>query len=1013
MKGKTRILRVVEGLLSAGDDEISEEALRVAALLARQGDFPARRLLQDPGLAAWLARTRWRSEPAPPPVLMGELKAAVEASKSEDEGHSLLRVAGVLRQFRHRQLLRIFLRELEGASLRQTTAEVADVASCCLELALKEAVKAEGMPELAAEICVFGMGKLGGRELNFSSDVDLIFVISQQGMDQAGPERAETVIRRVVELIDEVTEEGRVFRVDLRLRPDGSRGRLIASAPALVEYYLNWGRGWERSVWLKARPVAGNRALGEAVLKELEPFLYRRHLDFSAIDELRQMKRMIDEETQARSFIEGEGPGAAGGAEEPLSPFKARLLQKMRRRRIGRKSGREQGERQVIRESGGGAAELEGLGGWDVKVGEGGIREIEFFVQALQLVHCGTRPGLRVRNTLEALDRLLYAGLVSASDHEDLSDSYDLFRRLEHLIQMEDDRQDHRLPQSQAEFADLAERMELKEAELREHIELARAGVRRIFTRLFAESPRRSERPTVGEEEESVLERIAGLGAKSLLDEEVIQLLSQAGFTRPRQVAGQLQVLRRKDYGPFSESPQSADPLLARYLLRCVHEAPDRESALSHLVRFTTAVGDIPAVWAMLGEHPHAARLLIYLFGSSPPLARQLSQDPQVFERLIYSASARPERTQEKIDADLKSRLRTTEDRARRMGRIRRFHQEELLRIALHEVAGAVPVEATLRQLSALAEVVLRALFQEVVDEYSRQEEGLFEGADPVEELGLALFAMGKLGAREMGFGSDLDFIFVYQPAEQGGLDHEQATGLARRLVHALSAATDMGGLYEVDLRLRPSGSKGRLVVSIGAWRAYHDEQAELWERQALIRARALTGTGELREALEEGRRELVFERDLPGDAREKVVEMRRRLDEVARVGDGEFDVKYSRGGLLDVEFLTQWLQLVWRGEGAVQEARATGEALEVLQELEPALDLAGLRRDYLWLRRLESRLQISGLGTNLPSSGAVRRALIRQMGHQGRGGEHHFARELAGLRQRVQALWRQVFEGL
>ena len=985
-----------------GGEEDDAEVLAVARRLTEHGSYPALQLVRQPSIATWLAESRWRFDPMPERELAEDLDAYLDAARLDDGGLTEAGVAAKLRAFRHRQLLRIFLREIEGASVRRTTAEVADVAQACLQAALREAARLEDMPHLAGQICIFGMGKLGGRELNFSSDVDVVFVVDDQCRDNTDDGAVDRIARRVVALMDEVTEDGRVFRVDLRLRPQGTQGRLVPAESGLVDYYLNWGETWERGVWLKARVVAGNCEMGERILEALEPFLFRRHLDFDVIDDLRRMKELIDHEAKASDFVNIENPPERDD-EPSTSPFKARLLRKFNRSRGPTEPSTEQK-----------AKKERPATGWDVKIGRGGIREIEFFVQALQLVHCGLRPELRVRTTLDALDRLLYSGLLSSAEHAKLTDAYDLFRRLEHRIQMEADRQSHRLPTEDEKFADLAHRMKMPAQSLRGEIELARDHVRSIFERLFSDSPRRSEKATVGEEREGTLERIIGLGAEQLLDESVIDTIRQAGFSRPRQVAGQLQVLRRKEHGPFSESPRSADPQVARYLLSSLRDAPDPEAALGHLLRFSTAVGDTPSTWSMLAENPHAARLLIHLFGSSPPLAGLLAEEPEVFERLIYGGSARVVRRPEELASALEQRLSGVGDRARRMGRIRRFHREEIVRIALHEVAGAVEVETTCRQLTDLAELVLKSLFREVVDEYCRANYESLTDADPVDDLELALVAMGKLGGREMGFGSDLDFFFVYHGSTSGGLEHTTATRLAKRLVRAMTATTAIGDLYEVDLRLRPSGTQGTLVVSVDAWEDYHRDRAQFWERQALVRARCVTGTPSLRQRIDEGRRRLTFEAPLPPDARSQIVDMRDRLRAQAQGAAQEFDVKFDEGGLVDVEFLIQWLQLSADAATSVWKKRSSFDVLRTLDghrsRRHSGVELAGLLRDYSWLRRLECRLAISGAGPVVPKRGAARRALIRQMGHQGRDGEEQFDAELAAVRARNARAWDLVF---
>lgn len=996
-----RLLRLWQALIESSTVGRDAKSVAVASRLARFGEYPTRRLVGRPATASWLSETRWRFEPMPRPEMHRELSAYLDAARVR--GHPLDQqvVAAELRRFRHRHLLRIFLREIEGASLRRTTAEVADVAESCLRVALESAVELVDAEVLARDICVMGLGKLGGRELNFSSDIDIVFAAADEALGQRRDEHVRQIVRTTVELIDEITGDGRVFRVDLRLRPEGSRGPLVPSESALVNYCLNWGQTWERGAWLKARPVAGNDEMGRRILRRLEPFLYRRHLDFDALDELERMKILIDEESSASDFMRRRTPKSTS-SESTTSPFKQKLLRKF------------DGGPSTEATSGVShkASEPEPTG-WDVKIGKGGIREIEFFVQALQLVHCGTRPELRVRTTLEALDRLLYAGLLSATDHESLADAYDLFRRLEHLIQMESDRQSHRLPAKEDRFADLARRMAMSPSQLRRAVDRSRQRVRAMFERLFRRSPRQSDRTTVGDEERTTLESIIGLDADRLLDDDVIAELQQAGFRRPRQVAGQLQVLRTKNHGPFSQTPSSADPQVARHLLGAIRNAPDPEAALGHLVRFATVVGDTPAMWQMLSENPHAARLLIHLFGSSPPMGGLLAEEPALFERLVFAGSAQVVRNRKEMATELERRISRLSDRARRLGRIRRFHREEIVRIALHEVAEAVEVETTCRQLSDLAEVVVTALFREVVDEYFVSR-GIDIGDDAAASVGLAVVGMGKLGGREMGFGSDLDFLLIYDGDDSRIGDRQTATRVAKRVVRALSSTTAIGGLYEVDLRLRPSGRQGLLVVSFESWREYHLKRAEFWERQALIRARPLTGTRRLRERIEQGRRQLAFDRPIGEDARRRVASMRQKMIQKADAESRRFDVKASPGGLVDVEFLTQWLQLSADAEEDGSTRRSTFDALKAVAAASThrsgGVDLEGLRRDHRWLRRLECRLGIGGLGTELPDDSSVRRALARQMGHQGRDDLEHFDAEVAAVRRRVRSAWRAVF---
>ncbi|TXD32482.1 hypothetical protein FRC96_17465 [Lujinxingia vulgaris] len=1010
------VMRLVENLLDQAIDLATAGEVDVALSLGSAGRHPWRALGRQPELVGWLAAGRWRDEPMPPQAMAEDLSAYLDAvaARLADEAPREERFAALhraLRWFKHRQLLRIFLREIEGASVRHTTSEVAEVASVCLDAALRSAASILGAPELTDHFCVLGMGKLGGRELNYSSDIDLIFVASDQAMATAESRaNVEALAREVVRAMDTITEQGQVFRVDLRLRPDGSQGPIVQGASATIDYYLSWGRGWERGAMLKARPVAGSIALGDHVLQALEPFIFRRYLDFTAIDELRRMKAMIDDQARAtRAISRARAPQTEHSAHAPSSssakpeaassPLQQRLLAKLGRAAPKATTTPTPPRPQPRAASG---DEEQGPHGWDVKIGRGGIREIEFFVQALQLVHCGTRPTLRVRATLETLDRLLYAGLLGAEEHRALADAYDLYRRLEHRVQMAGDRQSHKLPEDATGFALLAWRMGESSESLERRVEASREAVHAIFERLFEQSPRTSEQATVADSSAEELAALLAMDPDELLQDAGVRALREAGFVRPRQAAGQLQVLSQKRYGPFSVRRAVGDPAQARYLLSAICSAPDPEQALGHLVRFTTEVGDTPGTWRMLRENPHAARLLMHLFGSSAPLARMLATEPDVFVKMIASATAAVERDQASMQRALAARVGEVEDPAHKLGRVRRFHQEESLRIALHEVAGVVPVDVTCTQLSELAEVVLTQVDAILASDGAGVEAG---------PRALCVVAMGKFGGRELGFGSDLDFIFVYDDEGPGAIEHQEATRRARRMVRALSAATEAGGFYEVDLRLRPSGSQGTLVTSFEAWRTYHLERAALWERQALVKARAIGGTPRLRERLEEERQRLAYDRPLPDDLDRQIDQMRQRMIDAAEIPRSEIDIKQSRGGLIDVEFIAQYLQL--RAPQVARQARSTTAALHALQqtpELSAGLDLEGLARDYLWLRRLELRQAIAGASTRVPRGGSPLAALARQMGHQGRDNVAQFHDELAATRQRISQAWSQIF---
>ncbi len=1056
-----------------GPEVLGEEgALETFLILAGQGDYPARIVLRRPEDLSYLTGARLNQLARGVDSLKGELHGRIEADVNSGADREAATFAQ-LRRLKRRESLRIYLREIENlSSVRQTTAEIAAVAEACLDVACTQGAQVLGEPELADEFCILGMGKLGGRELNFSSDVDLIYICSDQAARDADTkELVDALGRWVTRAMGHVSAEGYVFRVDLRLRPEGSRGALVHSLEAMNDYYLNWGRTWERSAMLKARPVAGRRELGEQLLESLEPFMYRRYLDFEVIDELRSMKEQIDRNAHVSAVVGLDDEEVQEPAEpaEPTSSLKARLRRKMKRAGAGKRS--RSGRSTRLRSGAFSSVETppgkvadkpdedESLGeelsasrldrtgspfGWDVKIGVGGIREIEFFVQALQLIHCGMRPALRVRRTLDALDRLLYSGLITHEDHAALADAYDLFRRVEHRVQMEHDRQAHRLPADRAGFERLARRMFRQPDRLEDELTGHRKAVAGMFERLFTESAQTPDEPTVRESQPSELATVLGVSADRLSDAAVIDAIRSLGFRRPRQVAGQIQMLREKTYGPFGRHAGTRHSQLSRFVLQACASAPNPDQAFSYWSRLSTVVGDRPGVFDMLFENPHATRLLLHVFGSSNFLASIVMREPNVIDYLLGSDTVAIVREHDEMSRELGRRLSGITDPSHRLGRVRRFHQEEVLRIALHEVAGTVDIGQTVRQLSMLAEVVLEAVLAEV---YEALVDGMGKGADKsafpdFDELPFVVLGMGKLGGRELAFGSDLDVIFVYEDRPDAGLDHPFFARLAQRLVRNLTSVSAHGKLYEVDTRLRPSGRQGTLVVSLDAFRDYHRERADLWERQAMIRARPLSGNRKLRAKLMELREQFAFEAPAPEDLAPQMRQMRDKIAE-SLGGDGRgVDIKTHPGGMVDVEFLTQYLQIAHAadlhaagvgarrmntaerlGEQCVDGPRSqnTMRALARLAQADDAgrvdlgVDCVQLLEDYRTLRRVEARLRMSEQRptSRLPDDDEELSVLARRLGYQGAGARQQLEAELDTLLERVQGIFESVMRPL
>lgn len=969
--------------------------------LAVQGSHSRRILTSDPNALAEITRRsdRFFDTASLSATLREKMKTAV------DDDAAL----AVLRRFKQIESLRIFLREVADiANVRETTHEIAALAESCLTVAIQEIARRRYVPEFADLFCVLGMGKLGGRELNFSSDVDLIFVAADEAFPQMS--KIESFAKDLVSWFDLNTDDGYVFRVDLRLRPEGSAGALVPTVSTARAYYEAWGRTWERSALIKARPVGGNHALGEALLQELEPFLYRKYLDYSAIDELRTMKDMIQRNAEASALVGFEE--AQESKEIPIqAPIRSRLQARMQM--LGAPTIKKAAPKPApiihIRDA-------SGVLGWDVKIGIGGIREVEFFVQALQLVHCGTRPGLRVKNTLEALDRLLFAGLINHDDNARLSDAYAFFRAVEHRIQMEQDRQGHRIPSNDEHFENLAWRMSLTSASLRTKLLAHRLDVRMMFDRLFTDSEQKPEKPTVGRAPIEDIDAVLAVQNDAIDTPAIHAILGRLGFERPRQVAGQLMILRQKAHGPFSERALGQARDFAKYLFTSCSGAPNPDQAFSLLTRFIAVVGDRPGYYRMLAEHPHAARLLVHVFGSSPYLGAALLREPAIVERLLGTGTVAVLRSRAEMLRDVHERLGKIEDPDHRIGIIRRFHQEETLRIGLHDYGGAATIVQTHEQLANLAEVVIQSSLEEVYEPLRSKKRRADHLLPPIHEIPFCVVALGKLGGRELSFGSDLDLLFIYEYDRQWRLDHSFFAKIAQRLIRALSSAGAGGKMYEVDTRLRPSGQQGALVVSLEQFRSYHEQSSALWERQALVRARPITGPAPLCAEVDTIRHHEVFERGLgPGGAHE-LMDMLEKIRENL-LAPGVLDIKYSPGGLVDIEFAVQAIQLRLGEDSPALQSTRTHDILTALVADKHGFDVdfEHLLRAYEQLRTVESRLRMAELRgiSALPSDPTQLNVLARRVGHVGADAGTFMLHELKDLTDKTKISCRQIIQKL
>jgi glutamate-ammonia-ligase adenylyltransferase len=894
---------------------LSEDARTVLRLCCQRAPYLATLLTRDPARLLRVARSTYLRREKPAQVMARELADAL-LHCAIDDTDTLRRI---LRQYRADEMTRLGVRELALGNPTEVGRELAHLADVCFDAAIAfhdlQLRARYGPPryvddagvERDAELCVIGMGKLGGEELNFSSDVDVIYIYTSDAGsagDLSLHEYFSKLSLLVTASLGEISDEGVVFRVDLRLRPEGSRGPIANSLPSTERYYETWGRPWERQAWLKARPCAGSLGLGAEVMDTLRPFVYPRSTSPTIIDEVNDLNRRIKRE------LGGTGIG----------------------------------------------------GGFDVKNGVGGIREIEFFVQALQLIHAGHQPALRARGTLVVLDQLLFAGLITENEHRTLAEAYRFLRRAEHLLQLEGGRQTQKLPGTREALDVLARRLELADADA---FSATLARVTAEVARLFA---------TLGAPEPGPPDEVAALLGGELEPELELELLASLGFRHPEAAQRELDLARRKPLSPFGPAARDAAARVAPALLAEISTSPDPDQALRYVSELIGTRTAFSSVWRLFDDRPPVMRAVVSLFGTSTFLGKYFVNHPQLIDVLGDIGRSAATSTMDELRAGLavQQARADIDDEEDQWNQLALFKNANILRIGLADIGGELDCEAVSDELSKLAEVCLARAY-EMVEQAMQARHGVPRDRDTGEPATLAILAMGKLGGRELGYASDLDVVFVYSAdGHTGGprsIDNlTYMTRLAQRLMSGLHTMHPGGRLYELDTRLRPSGSQGLLVSSLQAWHNYHRGEARLWERQALIKLRPVGGDPALGARVAAAAAEYAY-----GDAAiaadparvrevaEAVTSMRDRIERELAGPQGEQDIKTGRGGLIDIEFASQYLQLVHGPHHPDLRTRSTVPALRAAAELGLAgpTDCALLIDGYRFLRMLEHRMRI------------------------------------------------------
>jgi glutamate-ammonia-ligase adenylyltransferase len=703
-----------------------------------------------------------------------------------------------LRRLRERVLLRTIARDLAGAAdLAEVCATTSELADASLRAAL------EWLGEHG--LVVVAMGKLGGRELNVSSDIDLVFVHPDTRAEPFDPERHERTGRRLIALLAEVTEDGFAFRVDMRLRPYGDSGALVCSFEALEAYFVAQGREWERYAWIKARAVSGSDADRHALEQIVRPFVYRKYLDYGTLNAMRRLHAEVRRDVARRELAD------------------------------------------------------------HVKLGPGGIREIEFIVQALQLVRGGRDPELTARATLKVLGLLSRKNLLPETAATELSEAYVFLRNVEHRLQYLDDAQRHDLPEDEDDRARVAQMSGFPDwAAFAVALEGRRAAVTRHFQAVFAGPSADAE-------------------AKPWPD-------------HPRLTA--LRTGQR--YAQLPEDSRRRLDALIPALAQAAAATPDPEATLARGVDLLEAIARRAAYLALLAERPEALQRVARMIGASSWAAEYVTLHPLLLDELLDDRELYAIPDWAAFERGLRAALAAAgNDVERQMNAVREQHQSQVFRLLAQDLAGLLTVEKLADHLSLLADIVLQVSLEACWAQLATRH---------CERPRFAVIGYGKLGGKELGYASDLDIIFLFDDADERA--PENYARLAQRYNRWLSLRTSAGALFETDLQLRPSGASGLLVSSVAAFEEYQRHAAWAWEHQALTRARFCAGDAQIGEAFERVRREILMrERDPAALARE-VLAMRGRLHKAHPNRSGEFDLKHDAGGMIDIEFCVQYLVL-------------------------------------------------------------------------------------------------------
>ncbi len=900
-------------------------------------------LLQRPDNVSWLLDEGNLSRRYPLTIMYSEIKA--EAQKSFD----IKDLSQKYRQLKQKHFLRIGGRDLLGkADFQETVCQLTEFAQVCLQVGL-EIIAESPQWWLQSDRCstwrsfwrycrlvVLGLGKLGGRELNFVSDIDLFFLYQFTGNSSKLKDQGREMLRKfsqeLSQLFSKTVNGDIVFQVDLRLRPQGRDGELVPSMEGALNHYQNHGQAWERQALLKARPVAGVRNIGSAFLQELHPYIFRRFLDFQSLDEIKQMRdRILFEENQKRT-------------------------------------------KEVF---------------FDLKLGVGGIREIEFFVQSFQLIYGGRYPELEEQNTLKCLNVIRDMGLLDPMVVDELQEAYVFLRRTEHWIQLDQNRREAKLPDSMEKKKKLSLALGFSD-DVRDFEEALFEWTNKVhghFAALFQDRTHRSEFRASSQEEKRDINKES---LKELLSQESLQILDKVFETT-------------KEFSP--EVEEIVDNVLRHYLSLPEEDLVER---LGRVVTFFRNISKRPGLKTLvLSKSGYISRVLHGLIKSSF-VANLLLYQPSLIEVVLEESRLAKDPCLDRLKLS-GTGIKQGAYQEEIFERIRRLKNEQFLKYSLEDIFAEIDGQSLAKHLSCLADSVILSTYQALISD-----------VEMAGERPLVIIGLGKLGSQELGFLSDLDLMFVFDPPSDDVYSIPEAVlSLCQRLLRLLSIPLQEGPGYPVDIQIRPTGSYGPLIVTKDRWKDYYKERADIWEIQALLRSRALAGDMGLGLELEKYIRDICFQPREPDQVWSRICHLRSRM-ESERSGEKDelINLKLGPGGMADLEFLVQGCQLIYGCHNEALQKRNTRQVLPT------ALDVLAVEPEtrqfayqaYVTLRLLESRLQLLTNESEAKISSRLFQLLVDiglwPPSEQSSSFMVKSWAELLNIRRRVRSIWQWICLG-